>query len=208
MKDFLHQLLHSSSKHAIDWLQQLLEVLHPQLQPAAAAELAAWLAQQRQVVQALTADDPQLRVLRMLLKRSVQHAAVLLLLLRVVVAAKQQQQQQGEAAAAQKSDTAAMTASGATHSSSSSSNDSFVRELLLDVLATQSAGDALSALLQSVQLPPGLLQGAAKVAVHPSKAAAVAQWLPQLLQLGLPPHVKVGHGVVCYAALCCAAPVV
>jgi hypothetical protein len=187
MRDFLHQLLHRSSPHCIDWQQQLQEVLHPQLAPAAAAELATWLAQQ-QVVQAVAADAQQLRTL---LKRNVRHAAALQLLLRVRANLKQQQDEAAAAAAAQNQQGTAAQTKTDTVNSSSSSDDSFLQELLLDVLATESIGDALSALLQLVQLPAGLLRGAAKVAVHPSKAAAVVQWLPRLLELGLPADAKV-----------------
>jgi endonuclease/exonuclease/phosphatase family metal-dependent hydrolase len=167
-------------------------VLHPQLAAADAAQLASWLAQQQQVVQAVAADAAQLQAL---LKRNVKHAAALQLLL-CVQANLEQQQQQGEASAVKEQDGAAVQLQDATtentsSSSSSSSDATFLRELLLEVLSTQSTGDALSVLLQHVTLPPGLLRDAAKVVVHPDKAATVVQWLPQLLELGLPPDVKV-----------------
>jgi hypothetical protein len=192
MKDFMHLLLHSSTKHCINWPQQLHEVLHPQLAPTDAAVLAAWLAQQPQVVQAVAADVQQLQ---MLLKRNVKHAAALQLLL-CVRAKLLEQQQHGEAAAAAKQQQGnaerELPATAAPNTTTSSSSwDVFLQEVLLDVLSTQSTGDALSALLNNAQLPAGLLQGAAKVAVHPSKAAAVWQWLPQLFELGLPPDAKV-----------------
>jgi hypothetical protein len=206
-KEFLHQLLHSSTKHCIKWTQQLHEVLPPQLARADAAVLATWLAQQPQVVQAVAADAQQLQ---MLLKRNVKHAAALQLLLRVRANLLEQQQRDEAAAVAakQQQDDAGgeLPATAApdttTRSSSSSSSDSFLQELLLDVLSTQSAGDALSALLENVQLPAGLLQGAATVAVHPSKAVSVVQWLPQLLELGLPPDVKVRIRQPLYCVVC------
>jgi hypothetical protein len=188
MRDFLHQLLHTSSPHCINWQQQLQEVLHAELEPAAAAQLATWLAQQPQVVRAVAEDAQQLQTL---IKRNVKHAAALQLLL--AVRSGLQQQQDENAAPQNQQDAAAQTqAAGANSSSSSSSDRQFLQELLLDILATESTGDALSVLLQGVQLPAGLLEGAAAaVAVHASKAAAVARCLPQLLQLGLPPYVKV-----------------
>lgn len=120
------------------------------------------------------------------LKDSVGHAGALRLLLTIAKTLDE------KAAAAQQTADAEPAASLNTSATSSRSSSScFMLDLLLQVLLIESQGDAVAAVLQSVQLPPGVLKQAPKVAVHPSKAADVARWLPQLLELGLPPYFTV-----------------
>lgn len=185
----------------------MMDALHPQLSDSDAALLAGWLGQQPQVVAALTQDRQKYH---QLLKRSVSHAAVLRLLLSVGAAAAAQAPagQPGQAsvlwrllsvgaAAAQAAvgQPAQQQDSSSTGSDVDSESDmsTVLRDLLLDVLANRdSVGDVVGAFLEAVPVPAGLLQGAAKVCVHPYKAAAVADHLPQLLELGLPPYCTVG----------------